>query len=474
MENDGNQKKKKFKVIPPPYRIKMVERIEMTTKEIREKAMEKASYNTFLLPADLVYIDLLTDSGTTAMSSNQWSRMMLGDEAYAGSKSFDRLDGAVKEIYGYKYVVPTHQGRAAEHLMSRILIKPGDYVPNNMYFTTRRAHQEMAGATWIDVSIDQAHEPTSNHQFKGDIDLKKLKTLIDEVGAEKIPYMSIEANINMGGGQPFSMRNLKALKILCDKHQIPVMLDGTRLVENAYFIQQREMGYKVKSIKKIVKEICSYTNGATVSGKKDALVNIGGFLACNDEDLFTEVKSLVVVFEGLHTYGGLAGRDLEAMACGIHEMVDDNHIAARVNQIEYLGNKLLEANVPIVKPIGGHGIFLDAKRFLPHIPQKYYPAQALTAALYIVSGVRGMERGIVSAGRDPETREERKPKLELVRLAVPRRAYTNTHMDVVAEGIIELHNIRKKISGLKMTFEPKQLRFFQAQFKPLKNELIQK
>lgn len=463
---------KKFKVIPPPYKIKVVEPIKITTPEIRRKAMKEAAYNTFLLPSDLVYIDLLTDSGTSAMSDNQWAGMMLGDEAYAGSKNFYHLDKAVQEIYGYKYVVPTHQGRAAEHIMSQILIKTGDFVPNNMYFTTRREHQELAGGNWVDVSINEAHDPESSHPFKGNVDLKKLEKLIEEVGPEKIPYMSLEANVNMAGGQPFSMENLRALKELCDKYKIAIYLDGTRVVENAYFIQQREEGYKNKSVKEIVREICSYTDGTTVSAKKDVLVNIGGFLACNDEDLFTKAKAKVVVFEGLHTYGGLAGRDMEAMARGIYEMIDDDHIAARINQIEYLGNQLLEAGVPIVVPIGGHGVFLDAKKFLPHLTQEQYPAQALTAALYIESGVRGMERGMVSAGRDPKTGEEHKPKLELVRLAVPRRVYTNTHMDIVAEGAISLYKKREKISGLKMIYEPKQLRFFQARFEPLGEKFI--
>jgi len=403
------------------------------------------------------------------MSDNQWAGMMLGDEAYAGSKNFYHLEKAVREIYGYKYIVPCHQGRAAEHLMSRILIKPGDFIPNNMYFTTRRVHQEMAGGIWVDAVIDEAHNPKSWHSFKGNVDLRKLEKLIKKVGKEKIPYMSLEANVNMAGGQPFSMKNLKALRIFCNKYGIPIMLDGTRLGENAYFIQQRERGYKKKSVREITKEICSYTDGATVSAKKDALVNIGGFLACNDKNLFIEAKAQVVVFEGLHTYGGMSGRDMEAMARGIYEMIEDAHIAARVNQVEYLGHKLLKAGVPIVVPIGGHAVFLDAKRFLSHIPQTQYPAQALTAALYLASGIRGMERGIVSAGRDPKTGQERKSRLELVRLAIPRRVYTNIEMDIAAEAIINLYKIRKKICGLKMVFEIKNLRFFQAKFKPLES-----
>lgn len=469
---------KRFKVIPPPYRIKTV---ELLTKEQiaiikslkrRKEAIQKAGYNTFLLLADDVYIDLLTDSGTSAMSDNQWAGMLLGDEAYAGSKNFYHLEKAVQKIYGYKYVVPCHQGRGAEHLMARILIKEGNFIPNNMYFTTRRAHQELAKGIWVDVIVEEAHDPQSWHSFKGNVDIEKLEKLIKEVGPEKIPYLSLEANINMAGGQPFSMANLKALRTLCNKFGIPIMLDGTRLVENAYFIQQREKGYKNKPVKEITKEICSYTDGATVSGKKDALVNMGGFLACNDEKLFQEVKAQVVVFEGLHTYGGMSGRDMEAMARGIYEMVNDDHVAARVNQVEYLGHQLLKASVPIVVPIGGHAVFLDARGFLPHLPQEHYPAQALTAALYLQSGVRGMERGVVAAGRDPKTGQERKPRLELVRLAIPRRVYTNTEMDIVAKTVIELYKIRERISGLKMVYETEQLRFFQARFEPLGGKLI--
>lgn len=469
---------KKYKLIPPPYRIKVVELLSKEQMDIatdekkRLQAIKNAGYNTFLLKEEEIYIDLLTDSGTSAMSDNQWAGMMLGDEAYAGSKNFYNLEKAVQDIYGYKYVVPTHQGRAAEHIMSRLLIKEGDYIPNNMYFTTRRAHQELAHGTWVDVSIDEAHVPENRFAFKGNIDLVKLEKLITEVGRENVPYMSLEANVNMAGGQPFSMENLRALKKLCDKYDLPIMLDATRLVENAYFIQQREEGYKNKTVKEITREICSYTDGTTVSGKKDALVNMGGFLACNDEDLYVKAKAQVVIFEGLHTYGGLTGRDMEAMARGIREMVEDRHIAARVSQVEYLGNQLLDAGIPIVEPIGGHAVFLDAKRFLPHIPQKQYPAQALTAALYLESGVRGMERGIVSSGRDPKTGLERESKLELVRLTIPRRALTATDMDIIAEAIKRLYKDREKISGLKITFEPEQLRFFQARFETIEKELI--
>lgn len=456
-----------FTVIPPNWKIKAVELIKKTTRQEREQAIKQAGYNTFLLPSRLVYIDLLTDSGTSAMSDNQWAGIMLGDEAYAGSVNFDHLEKAVRDIYGYKYVVPTHQGRAAEHIMSQILISPGKYIPNNMYFTTRREHQERAGGIWMDVIIPEAHDPENSHFFKGNIDLAELEKLIQEKGSQNISYVSLEACVNMAGGQPFSLANLKALHRLCNKHKISIMIDATRLVENAYFIQQREHGYRDKSIKEIARKICSYTDGATVSAKKDALVNIGGFLACNDENLFIKAKEMVVIYEGLHTYGGLAGRDMEAIARGIYEMVDDDHVASRVNQVQYLGLGLLRAGIPIVVPVGGHAVFLDAKRFLPHIPQTQYPAQALTAALYVESGVRAMERGIVSAGRDFKTGREHCPKLELVRLTVPRRVYTNTHMDVVIDGAVSLFKSREKIKGLKMIYEPEKLRFFQSRFEPV-------
>ncbi len=451
-----------------PYKIKMVEPIKMTTREHRERAVREAGFNSFLLRSDDVYIDLLTDSGTSAMSDYQWAGLMLGDEAYAGSKSFYHLVDAVQEVYGYPELIPTHQGRGAEHILSQLLIKPGDYVPGNMYFTTTRFHQEHAGGIFVDVIIDEAHMPSVEHPFKGNVDLDKLQSLIDEVGADRIPYISVETNVNMAGGQPMSMANLKATYELCRSYDIPVMLDATRAVENAYFIQQREGGYEDKSVKEILFEICSYSDGATVSSKKDNLVNIGGFLAVRDPDLATRARAMLVAFEGLHTYGGMSGRDMEALARGIHEMVDtDDHARARVGQVEYLGNALLKAGIPLVRPIGGHGIFLDAAAILPHLPQDQFPAQALTAALYVDSGVRGMERGVVSAGRDPATGEHRYPKLELVRLAIPRRVYTQAHMDVTAESVVEVFENRERVGGLRFTYEPPELRFFQARFEEI-------
>ncbi len=450
-----------------PWKIKVVEPIRMTSLEDRQRALTDAGYNTFLLRSEDVYIDLLTDSGTSAMSDWQWAGMMLGDEAYAGSRNFYNLEAAVREHYGYRHLVPTHQGRGAEHLLSRILIKPGDTIPGNMYFTTTRLHQELAGATFVDVVVAEGHDPSNESPFKGNVDLDKLETLIAKVGAKKIPYVALAATVNMAGGQPMSMANVKALNILCKRHGIRIVLDATRAVENAYFIQQREAGYDGKSVREILKEFCSYTDACTMSGKKDALVNIGGWLALNEDTIFEEARNLVVVYEGLHTYGGMAGRDMEAMARGIVESVHDDHIRARIGQVEYLGNKLLDAGIPIVKPIGGHAVYLDAKAFYPQLSQDVFPAQTLAALLYENSGVRAMERGIVSAGRDPETGKHHYPKLELVRLTIPRRVYTQAHMDVTAESVIAVYEERKKARGLKMVYEPKYLRFFQARFEPL-------
>jgi tyrosine phenol-lyase len=450
-----------------PWKIKMVEPIHMIGREEREKALTEAGYNTFLLRSADVYIDLLTDSGTNAMSDRQWAGIMLGDEAYAGSVNFYHLEEAVQTTYGYRYIVPTHQGRGAEHLISKIAISPGQYVPGNMYFTTTRLHQELAGGIFVDVIIDEAHDPTNQHLFKGNVDLDKLQTLIDTRGADKIAYVSLAGTVNMAGGQPVSMGNVRALRELCDRYGIRIYLDATRMVENCLFIQEREDGYANKPISAILKEFCSYTDGAWMSAKKDSLVNIGGWLAVNDETMFDLARNLVIVYEGLHTYGGLAGRDMEAMAIGIRESVEDDHVRARVGQVRYLGNMLIDWDIPLVQPIGGHAVFLDAKRFYPHIPQNQFPAQILAAQLYLDSGIRSMERGIVSAGRDPKTNDHYYPALELTRLAIPRRVYTQAHMDVVAESIKSVYDAREETQGLVMVYEPKYLRFFQARFERL-------
>jgi tyrosine phenol-lyase len=450
-----------------PYKIKSVELLRMTTRDERRAAIREAGYNTFLTRSRDVYIDLLTDSGTSAMSDRQWAGLMLGDEAYSGSENFYHLEAAVQEYYGYKHLVPTHQGRGAENLMSQILIRKGDYIPGNMYFTTTRLHQELAGGTFVDVIIDEAHDPESDFPFKGNVDLDKLDKLVREVGNDRVPYISLEGNVNMAGGQPFSMANLRDLHEYCRRHDIQIMLDATRTMENAWFIREREEGYASKSVREILREICDMTDGCTMSAKKDLLVNIGGFFACNDDEVFEKAQNLVVVYEGLHTYGGLAGRDMEAMAQGIHEAATEDHQQARIGQVRYLGRKLEEAGIPIVKPIGSHAIFIDARRFLPHIDQDEYPAQALAAELFIESGVRTMERGNVSAGRNPETGENRRPALELVRLTIPRRVYTQAHMDVVTEAVVDVYRRRDSIRGLRMVYEPEYLRFFQARFEPI-------
>lgn len=457
----------KPRTVAEPYKIKMVESIKMTTREERERAIREAGYNTFLLHSDDVYIDLLTDSGTTAMSDMQWSMMMRGDEAYAGARSFYRMEAAMQEIYGFRHLVPTHQGRAAEHITSQIRIKPGQYVPMNMYFTTTRAHVERAGGIFYDCIIDAAKDPWSDFPFKGNVDITKLQKLVDEKGSASIAYLNIAPCVNMAGGQPFSMANIREVAAWAKKHSLPIIFDATRAVENCYFIQQREEGYREVPIRKILREMMSYGDGCTMSSKKDNLVNIGGFLATNDDAFFVKAKELVVVFEGMPTYGGLAGRDMEALAQGMREMVEDDYIASRVRQVEYLGQKLMDAGIPIVRPVGGHAVFLDAKRFLPHLSQDQFPSQTLAAALYVDSGVRAMERGIVSAGRDPITNDHVRPALELVRLTIPRRVYTNLHMDVVAESCIALYQQREKINGLRMVYEPESLRFFQARFEEL-------
>ena len=447
-----------------PFRIKAVETVKMINREEREKVAKEAGYNTFLINSEDVYIDLLTDSGTNAMSDKQWAGIMIGDEAYAGSRNFHHLEATVQEIFGFKHLVPTHQGRGAENILSRIAIKPGQYVPGNMYFTTTRYHQESNGGIFVDIIKDVAHDAGKNVPFKGDIDIEKLERLIKEKGAENIAYVCLAVTVNLAGGQPVSLKNMKEVRALTKKHGIKVFYDATRCVENAYFIKEQEPGYADKTIKEIVHEMFSNADGCTMSGKKDCLVNIGGFLCMNDDELFQAAKEIVVVFEGMPSYGGMAGRDMEAMAIGLRESLQYEYIEHRIKQVRYLGDKLLEAGVPIIEPAGGHAIFLDARRFCPHLDQMQLPAQALASQLYIESGVRSMERGIVSAGRDPKTRENHIPKLETVRLTIPRRVYAYKHMDIVADSVISLFKHKENIRGLKFVYEPKQLRFFTARF----------
>lgn len=447
-----------------PFKIKSVEPVKMISRAEREIAMREAGYNTFNLKSEDVYIDLLTDSGTNAMSDKQWAGMMIGDEAYAGSRNWVFLESTIEEIFGFKHVVPTHQGRGAENILSTIAVKPGQYVGGNMYFTTTRFHQEKNGAIFVDIIRDIAHDAAADVKFKGDIDLNKLQNLINEKGAENIAYICLAVTVNLAGGQPVSMSNMKKVHEICSNVGIKVFFDATRCVENAYFIKEQEEGYEDVSIKDIVHEMFSYADGATMSGKKDGIVNIGGFLAMNDDDLFGRAKEIVVVYEGMPSYGGMTGRDMQAMAIGFREAMQFEYIEHRIKQVRYLGDRLKAEGIPIVEPVGGHAVFLDARRFCPHLEQEQFPAQSLAASLYIDSGVRSMERGIVSAGRDIKTGENHKPKLETVRLTIPRRVYTYKHMDVVADSVINLYNHKEDIRPLKFIYEPKQLRFFTAKF----------
>jgi len=455
------------KYIPEPYKIKMVEPITLLPKEERAERIKEAGYNTFLLRSRDVFIDLLTDSGTNAMSHYQWAGLMMGDEAYAGSENWIHLEETVRELFGFKYVVPTHQGRGAENLISQILVKPGMYIPGNMYFTTTRTHMELQGGTFVDVIRDEAHEPERDDiPFKGDVDLEKYEALIKRVGPENIPYICVAVTVNMAGGQPTSMGNLKAVYKMSRKYGIRVIFDATRCVENAYFIKTREPGYENKTIAEIVREMFSYSDGCTMSGKKDGIVNMGGFLAVNEEDLYRKATGLVVVYEGMPSYGGMTGRDMEAFARGLKEAMNYDYIRHRVEQVAYLGNKMSQRGIPIVKPVGGHAVFVDARRFLPHLSQDEFPAQALAAAIYEHSGVRTMERGIISAGRDKEGKDYH-PKLELVRLTIPRRVYTNAHLDYVADSVEDLLALGSHIKGLKWVYEPPVLRFFTGRFEPI-------
>ena len=447
-----------------PFKIKVVEPVKMISKEERLAAIKEAGYNTFNLKSEDCYIDLLTDSGTNAMSDAQWEGMMIGDEAYAGSKNWLYLESTIKELFGFNHVVPTHQGRGAENILSTIAIKPGQYVLGNMYFTTTRYHQERNGGIFMDIIRPEAHDATIDVPFKGDIDVEKMESIIKEKGPENIAYVCLAVTVNLAGGQPVSMKNMREVRKVADKYGVKVFYDATRCVENAYFIKEQEPEFKDKTIKEICHEMFSYSDGATCSGKKDGIVNIGGFLAINDDELFGKAKEIVVVFEGMPSYGGMAGRDMQAIAIGFREAMQFEYIEHRVRQVRYLGDRLKEAGIPIVEPVGGHAVFLDARRFCPHLTQEQFPAQSLAAALYVEAGVRSMERGIVSAGRDAKTGENHKPKLETVRLTIPRRVYTYAHMDLVADACIKLFKHKEDIKPLKFVYEPKQLRFFTAKF----------
>jgi tyrosine phenol-lyase len=422
-----------------------------------------AGYNTFLLRSRDVFVDLLTDSGTSAASQEQRAAMELGDEAYAGSRSFYRLERAVREIYGYKHTIPTHQGRGAEHLLARVLVRPGQLVPSNLYFTTSREHAELAGAVWTDVSVAEARDPESSHPWKGNIDVAKLEALLREHGRDGIAFVRQEACLNMAGGQPFSIENLVEVRAVTLDYGVPFILDATRSSENALFVKRREDGYARHTLPEILKLIADLSDGAVFSSKKDHFVPIGGLVAVNDGTLAEKLRELVVVYEGFPHYGGMSGAAMEALAVGIHEAADERVVSHYVDQVAHLAARLVEAGVPIVLPPGAHAVFLDAKRFLPHLPQHDFPAQALAAAIYLAGGIRTMERGIVSGqhGHDPYD------GLELVRLTLPRRVYTQEHLDYVADVVADLYRHAADIPGLRMTYEPEHLRFFQARFEPL-------
>ena len=456
-----------MKTIIEPFKIKSVEPIRFTTKEEREIILKEAGYNPFLIHADNVLIDLLTDSGTSAMSAAQWAGIMQGDESYAGSKSFYRFEEAIRKITGMKFIIPTHQGRAAEKILFSIVGGKGKYFPNNTHFDTTRANIEFSGAEAEDFLNEIGKHPEIRADFKGNMDVEKLEKFIQEKGKENIPLCMITITNNSGGGQPVSMQNIRETKEVCKKYGIPLFIDACRFAENAYFIKTSEAGYKDKSPLEIAQEIFSYADGITMSAKKDALVNIGGFLAMQDEKLATQCRNLLIVTEGFPTYGGLAGRDLEAVAQGLEEVLDENYLHYRIRSVAYLGDKLVAAGVPIIEPPGGHAIYLDAKRFLPEIPPYQFPGQAIVCALYIEGGIRSVEIGSVMFGKNDENGNIISPPMELVRLAIPRRVYTQSHIDYVSEVVIDTYKQREKMRGFKFTYEAPMLRHFTARFEPV-------
>lgn len=451
-----------------PFKIKVVEPIRRTTREERDRLLREAGYNLFQVPAESVYVDLLTDSGTSAMSDHQWAGLMLGDESYAGSKNYYHFEAAVRSIFGYRYVIPTHQGRMAENLLFSTVVKPGMCVPNNIHFDTTRANVEHQGAEALDVVIEDAYDPHSELPFKGNMDLVRLEDTVKRLGRERIPLAMITITNNSGGGQPVSMDNIRHTRRLLTRYGIPLFFDACRFAENCFFIKEREPGYADTPVREIARELFSYGDGCTMSAKKDGLVNIGGFLSLNDERWAQDITNMLILVEGFPTYGGLAGRDLEAMARGLDEVLDEEYLRFRIGQVRYLGELLESGGVPILKPIGGHAVYLNAKEFLPHIPRDRFPAQSLVVALYREYGIRGVEIGTLMFGkRDPSTGETIHPALELVRLAIPRRVYTNMQITYVAESIIELYHKREAIHGLTLSYEAPVLRHFTARFEEL-------
>ncbi|MCX7862089.1 MAG: tryptophanase [Bacteroidales bacterium] len=450
-----------------PFKIKMVENITRSTKEERLRWIKEAKYNLFNLSSDKVFIDLLTDSGTGAMSDKQWSELMLGDESYAGASSYYKLQHAIKDIFGFPYFLPTHQGRAAENVLFSVLVKEGDIIPGNSHFDTTKGHIEFRKAIPIDCTIDEAFDTTLYHPFKGNIDLNKLEQVLSQ-HHQKIPFIIITLTNNTAGGQPVSMENLKEVRYLANRYQKMIIFDSARFAENAFFIKTREKGYENRSIREIVRQMFSYADAMTMSSKKDGIVNIGGFIAMNDEKLFKQATIYNIMFEGYITYGGMAGRDMNALAQGLQESTTYEYLESRIGQVHFLGNKLKEYGIPIQEPIGGHAVFVDALKFFPHIPQSEYVAQLLAVELYIEGGVRGVEIGTLLADRDPKTGQDRYPKLEMVRLAIPRRVYTNNHMEYVAAALKNVYDRRTDIRrGFKITYEAPILRHFTVELERL-------
>jgi tyrosine phenol-lyase len=447
------------RTIIEPFRIKSVEPIRWTTRSQRENLLRAAHYNLFLLNADDVLIDLLTDSGTGAMSTHQWAAIMEGDESYAGSKSFERFRASVQDIFGFRHVIPTHQGRAAERILFGVTCKKGDVVPNNTHFDTTRANVEFVGAEAVDLLIDEGREPQNEYPFKGNMDVKALEALIDRAGRDRVPLVMLTVTNNSGGGQPVSMQNVRQVSAVCSKHKIPLYFDACRFAENSYFIKLREPGYESKTPKQIAQEMFSYGDGCTMSAKKDGMANIGGFLCTNDDLLAQQEKDLLILTEGYPTYGGLAGRDLEAIAVGLQEALEEDYLQYRITSTAYLGNHIAAQGVPIVQPPGGHAIYLDARTFLPHIPAEQFPAVALATELYLEGGIRSVEIGRLMFGAAA--------KMDLVRLAIPRRVYTQSHIDYVVEIILEVWKKRQSIRGLKLTYEAPFLRHFTAKMEPV-------
>ncbi len=456
-----------------PFRVKVVERLKRTTREERDRLIREAGLNIFAIPADSIYVDLLTDSGTSAMSDQQWAGLMIGDESYAGSRNFYRFEQTVRDLTGYRYVIPTHQGRMAEYLLFSVALSPGQFVPNNIHFDTTRANVQHQGAGAVDLVGAAGLDPTLDHPFKGNMDLARLDAFLRERTAAQVPLVMITVTNNSGGGQPVSLENIRAVREITRRHGVPLFFDACRFAENSWFIKEREPGQSRRSVREIAREMFSLGDGCTMSAKKDGLVNIGGFLALDNPEWAEKITNLLILVEGFPTYGGLAGRDLEAMARGLEEVTDEDYLAFRIGQVRALGDLLDQAGVPIVKPVGGHAVYVDAKRFLPHIPQSQFPGQSLVVELYRRYGIRGVEVGsLMFAEKDPRTGETKYPALELVRLAIPRRVYTTTHMNYVADAVIDLYRHREELRGLRITHEAPVLRHFTARLEPVEEARV--